>query len=136
MANTLKLLWRYLWAGPNTMLGLAAAAASASLPTLAHGILLCRSNRGFANWFLTRRGYCAITLGHLVLVTSQASPQIMDHEMVHVRQSERWGPLFVPAYLTGMVIARVQGRDPYLDNSFELEARRQDGSSTPQGPVA
>ena len=122
-ANRLAATGHYLWAGPATLLGLAAALASFSLPRIQGRIALSRSNRGFAHWFLTRRGYCAITLGHLVLTTPEASPEILAHEMVHVRQAERWGPLFLPAYLAAMLSARLKGKDPYWDNPFEIEAR-------------
>jgi hypothetical protein len=44
------------------------------------------------------------------------------HERVHVRQVERWGPLFIPAYFTASLIARLRGGDAYLDNCFEREA--------------
>lgn len=136
MLRWVKQLWRYLWASPNTLLGLAAALASLSLPRAAGGIALCQSDRGFARWFLTRRGYCAITLGHLILTTSQASPQLLSHEMVHVGQAERCGPLFLPAYLLAMLVTRLHGRDPYWDNPFEVEARRYGAPSTPPERVA
>jgi hypothetical protein len=68
-------------------------------------------------------GAAAMTLGHVVwgrdrdcLETSRA------HERVHVRQYERWGPLFIPAYLLAGAVARLRGFDPYLDNPFEREA--------------
>jgi hypothetical protein len=44
------------------------------------------------------------------------------HELVHVRQYERWGPLFVPAYLASSAIIWLRGGDPYRDNPFEREA--------------
>jgi len=45
-----------------------------------------------------------------------------DHEMVHVRQYERWGALMGPAYLSCALVLWTQGRRPYLDNPFEREA--------------
>lgn len=119
----LETIARYLWTSPNTLLGLAAAAASLSLPRIHGPIALCYSHRGFAYWFLARRRYCAITLGHLVLMTPEAPEGTLLHEMVHVGQCERWGPLFLPAYLTSMLLARLQGKDPYWENPFEMEAR-------------
>ena len=44
------------------------------------------------------------------------------HERVHVRQCERWGPLFVPAYLGVSLWLMARGRDAYRDNPFEVEA--------------
>jgi hypothetical protein len=41
---------------------------------------------------------------------------------VHVRQYERWGPLFVPAYLLSSLVELLRGRRPYRDNWFEREA--------------
>jgi len=131
MSRWLKKLWRYAWASPNTLLGLAASIASFSLPRAEGSIGLCRSDRGFARWFLSQRGYCAVTFGHLVLMTGQSSLETLAHEMVHVRQAERWGPLFIPAYLAGMLALRLRGRDPYWDHPFEVEARSRCRSSIP-----
>lgn len=116
-------LVRYLWSAPTTLLGLAASFASLTTPRLAGSILLSVSDRGFASWFLTRRGYCALTLGHAVIVTPGAPFDVIDHEMVHVRQAERWGPFFLPAYLAAMIVVRFRGGNPYWDNPFEAEAR-------------
>lgn len=128
--------WRYLWASPTTLLGVAASLASFTVPRPAGPIAVSRSSRGFARWFLTRRGYRAITLGHLVLLTGEAGPEILPHEMVHVRQVERWGPLFLPTYLLAMLAMRLRGRDPYLDNPFEVEARRAGIAPPPTTPGA
>lgn len=65
-----------------------------------------------------------MTLGYVVLLTPDAPPEVMVHERVHIQQAEKWGPLFLPAYLAAMLLARTQGHDPYWDNSFEAEARR------------
>ena len=46
------------------------------------------------------QGPHALTLGHVVLGVSQAAlDDTRAHERVHVAQYERWGPLFLPAYL-------------------------------------
>ena len=44
------------------------------------------------------------------------------HERIHVQQYERWGPLFVPAYLGSSLLQWLRGQDPYLSNWFEREA--------------
>jgi hypothetical protein len=68
-------------------------------------------------------GASAMTLGHVVLARN---PDLLlitrAHERVHVRQCERWGPLFIPAYLTASVWAWLTGRRPYRDNFFERQA--------------
>ena len=45
-----------------------------------------------------------------------------DHEMVHVRQFERWGPLMGPAYLGCSFVLWLMHRRPYRDNPFERQA--------------
>lgn len=68
-------------------------------------------------------GASAMTLGHIVIGRDAACLEsTREHERVHVRQVERWGPLFIPAYLTASVLVRLRGLDPYLDNPFEREA--------------
>ncbi|MAT13814.1 MAG: hypothetical protein CMJ46_00925 [Planctomyces sp.] len=68
----------------------------------------------------------AMAFGHVILGYSEAALDIThDHEMVHVRQAERWGPLLIPAYLSCSIYLKLRGRDPYLDNPFEKEARRE-----------
>ncbi len=69
-------------------------------------------------------GVVAITLGHVILGRDESTLQVLRaHEQVHVRQYERWGPLFVPAYLANSAWQWLRGRHPYLDNRFERQAR-------------
>ncbi len=66
-----------------------------------------------------------MTLGHVVLGLDRSALQISrDHERIHVRQCERWGPLFIPAYLLGSAYAVLRGRHIYRDNPLEREAFR------------
>ena len=48
--------------------------------------------------------------------------QLRRHEHVHVRQYERWGPLFIPAYLLSSLVQLLRGRNPYRENHFERQA--------------
>ena len=70
---------------------------------------------GFGTFFLRRLvplpgGATAITLGHVVLARNPAAhDSTRAHERVHVRQCERWGPLFIPAYLAMALILRIRG---------------------------
>lgn len=67
----------------------------------------------------------AITLGHVVLGACEASLcATRAHEREHVRQYERWGLLFFPAYLLAGFRAWLKGGDPYRDNAFEVAARK------------
>jgi len=68
----------------------------------------------------------ALTLGHVVLGRTAAALDVArSHELVHVRQYERWGPLFIPAYLLCSLVLFIRRRDPYRDNPFEKEAYRE-----------
>lgn len=66
----------------------------------------------------------AITLGHVIIGVDEARlAACRAHERVHVRQYERWGPLFFPLYLGSSLVQLVLRRDPYWDNHFERQAR-------------
>jgi hypothetical protein len=117
----------YLWAGPTTLLGLLMAAAS-----WATGGRLARVSGVLEVWggvslpFLVLANANAMTLGHVVLGRSPALlARTRAHERAHVRQVERWGPLFIPAYLAASVWARLRGDHHYFDNWFEVDAERQ-----------
>jgi hypothetical protein len=83
---------------------------------------------GFAAFFLRRfvplpGGASAMTLGRVVLGRDR---NVLDltraHEHVHVRQADRWGPFWVPAYLLASLVQMLRGLKPYRDNPFEREA--------------
>jgi hypothetical protein len=80
---------------------------------------------GFASWFADKVGFSAMTLGHVILGRDiWCLAFCRDHEQAHVRQVERWGFAFIPAYLVASVIAWRQGGHYYHDNWFERDARR------------
>ncbi len=69
-----------------------------------------------------------MTLGHVVLGLNPSTLEATRaHERVHVRQCERWGPFFLPAYGLASLLAAVRGGDAYRDNRFEREAYDQAG---------
>lgn len=120
---------RYLWASPNTIVGL----AWVLLVCLTGGG--CRIHTGVievqGGWAkpllqhlpMVKNGALAITLGHVVVAQTQAALDVTrNHERVHVKQYERWGPMFTPAYILAGLWQRAQGNDPYRDNPFEVEA--------------
>ena len=128
----------YLWAGPTSLIGLAVAlltVLSGGRVARSHGVLEVWG--GFA-WLLLRCtpiGARALTLGHVVLGRNRASlDRSRAHELAHVRQAERWGPLFLPAYVAASLWAFLRGRRYYRDNWFEQDARRQQTRGAP--PVA
>lgn len=124
-------LIRILWALPNSLFGLL-------LTPLALGRRgRIRLHRGAIEasgpvlaWLLRnavpiRGGARAMTLGHVVLGRDDVCLEdCASHERVHVRQYERWGPLFLPAYSLSSLLALWRGEDPYFGNRFEIEAHR------------
>lgn len=127
MARSARLL-RYLWAAPNTVLGLVLGGVAMLLGATAQrhrGVLeICGGRAGLAVAKLPPAlGFSAMTLGHVILaVDRSALVQLRMHERVHVRQYERWGPLFLPAYLLSSLLQLLRGRNPYRENHFERQA--------------
>jgi len=122
------LILALLWASPYTMLGL-----------LIGVVGLCTGGRvrlrgrtvefyeGGVKWLLQQfffgEGAMALTLGHTILGQTDAALDIArEHEMVHVRQYERWGPFMGPAYLGCSLVLWMMGRRAYRDNPFERQA--------------
>ena len=110
----------YAWAAPWSLVGFVLSLFFRRR-YVTRGIVLAEG----ASW--PRRigwSYRAITFGHVVLAVDELDDETIRHELVHVRQYERWGPLFIPAYLVASVVARLRGRHHYRDNPFEIAARR------------
>ena len=128
------MLW--LWASPATLLGLEAGGIGLLTggAVQRHGRVL-EFHGGFVRWLLERtpngQFVMSMTLGHTILGKTDAALHISrDHELVHVRQYERWGPLFIPAYLLASLYQRLAGRDAYRDNPFEREAYEDDDTGS------
>lgn len=131
MAKSLLVMFRYAWASPTTLIGLLVVALTLATRGRCRSVGgVIETYGGFASWFLSRvvplkHGASAMTLGHVVL---GRDAEVLDrtriHERVHVRQCERWGPLFILAYLLECAWARLRGRDAYYGNRFEVEAYR------------
>jgi hypothetical protein len=128
---TLRAVWLYLWAAPLTLVGLLCAVLALALGATAkrHGGVLeiasgteCTKTKRQA--WLQRCPFVAITLGHVILGRDHSTlAQWRSHEIVHVHQMERWGVFFPLAYLAASGLALLQGKAPYWDNAFEIEAR-------------
>ncbi len=122
------------WASPNTLLG--AAIGTLGLLTGAR----IRVTRGVFEFYgggvraflriWPPGGFAsAMTLGHTILGQDlDALDRCRDHEHVHVRQYERWGPLFLPAYLLCSLVLWIRGRDFYRENPFERQAYEKEGA--------
>jgi hypothetical protein len=124
-----------LWASPCSLLGLAlglpillaggSARRRGRTVEIASSYADCRSDSP-----LRRLPFAAITFGHVILGTSHAElARLRPHERVHVRQYERWGPLFLLAYPAASLAALLRGRCPYRENRFEVEACRDTGAT-------
>ena len=127
-------LAKYIWASPGSILGLLCvpmALAGGGRGDVIDGVLEVYG--GLLTRILEGRipviGSCAaMTLGHVVIGRDRQSLDLTrEHERVHVRQYERWGPFFIPAYLLASLIAWLRRRHPYLDNPFEQAAFREAG---------
>lgn len=67
----------------------------------------------------------AMAIGHVVIAMHDGlSARVLVHELEHVRQAERWGPLFPFAYLASSAWAALRGKDAYWHNRFEVAARK------------
>ena len=124
-------LVRYAWAAPTTMVGILAGAltiGTGGRAQVRRGAV--EFYGGFSRWLAQKWGFRAMTLGHVIIGRDTWCLEFCrDHEQAHVRQVERWGTAFIPAYLLASLVAWWQGKDYYLDNWFELDARRACGES-------
>lgn len=127
MRRTLKLAW----AAPWSIVGLSLAPFFESRRG-ARRALVCEG-AGWAGRLGWR--YRAITFGHVILSVDRLDEATLDHELVHVAQYEKWGPLFVPLYLLASLRALLGGGHFYRGNAFEVAAHRPragDGGRLPE----
>jgi hypothetical protein len=127
---TLRKLAAYLWSSPTTLLGLFflhPTLFTGGRARVVNGVL--EIHGGLTTFFLEKctllpGGASAMTLGHVVLGRDQSSlDRTRAHERIHVSQCETWGPFFLLAYGLASASAFLRGKDAYLDNRFEIEAR-------------
>ncbi len=119
----------YLWALPGSIVGvflMPLALVSGGGVQFVDGVV-----EAYGGWLskLLQRPFwisgpiAAITFGHVVLGCDlKTLKRTRKHERVHVRQYERWGPFFIPAYVLASAWIRYRGGNAYLDNPFEVEA--------------
>jgi hypothetical protein len=124
----LRQAFAFLWASPYTLVGL-----------LIGIVGICTGSRGRfrgrviefygggIKWLIHRlpdgQFVMAFTLGHTVFGPTDAALDVSrDHELVHVRQFETWGPFLGPAYLICSLYCWARGMRAYRDNPFEREA--------------
>lgn len=129
MSNLVRAGWRhrniaaYLWAGLNTMVGLTAGLLIVSFGGRTRVVSGVAEFYGGRLVRLAGNRFAALTLGHVILGRSAADlDALRSHERIHVRQYERWGPFFLPAYAASSLWQVLRGRCAYRDNFFEREA--------------
>jgi hypothetical protein len=109
----------YIWALPNTLIGLALMLYYGSYGWRWHdGALWVQHKRIIPKWAAGQ------TWGWLVYGEGFTGGRFERHELAHVRQQLVLGPLFLLAYPLASVVARVRGGEWYRDNWFEQQARR------------
>jgi hypothetical protein len=118
----------YVWASPNTLLGLLLGVISFQRPRVVGGVLLYdRTPRGFTK-LLPRFRRSAVTFGHVVLSHRPVEGRLMAHELHHVWQYECLGPLYLPVYLLVWVFTG------YRRHPFEMAARLAESGAEPAAP--
>ena len=117
------------WASPLTAVGLALAGLAGRRPRwdADHGCLVVEAMRGPSAVALRAVGADANTIGQVVLSRHARTPVVLlAHEAVHVRQTERLGPLLFPVYV--WLAARYGYRDHPLERAARTGARRAIGT--------
>lgn len=116
------------WAGPLTTVGglLAAAGGARATWDVHRGCWVATGVGGLSGLVLATLGLHANAIGQIVVVrTRGASASLLDHEVVHVRQAERLGPLLPVLY--GWFSARYGYRENPLERGARHGAARRTG---------
>lgn len=113
---------------PVTAFGLLQAAVGARFHSKTpEGVLqFVARPRGPVAWYMRKLGIAAYTLGTVVTYRGADLPadaRLYRHELEHVLQTMRFGPLMPVAYVASSVWQVVRGRRLYRDNAFEVRAR-------------
>lgn len=114
---------RYVWAAPNTILAISVGLLLMGRFRLVDGVI--EIHGPCVKWALQHLPVSALamTIGHAVFGQDAVALDLTRrHEHVHVRQYERWGPLFIAVYLVISLWLYARGRDGYRENPFEIEA--------------
>lgn len=122
-ARSIRRVAAYAWASPCTIAGVTIGLLLGGRFTRVDGVIEIQGPRIAS---VLRRLWVpavALTFGHVVFGQDDVSlHSTRNHERVHVRQYERWGIAFVPAYLGWWIVLSLRGKDGYRDNPFEVEA--------------
>jgi hypothetical protein len=61
----------------------------------------------------------------VIVANARLGDDVLAHELAHVAQHERWGPLYYPAYLVASVLG--YRRNPFERAAVRLAAATLDG---------
>ena len=127
IAKPIRRAAAYAWASPYTITGIAIGLLLGGRFQCVDGVIEIygpRIGRVLRRFWVPA---LAVTFGHVVFGQNESALRLTrNHERVHVRQYERWGIAFVPAYLMCWIVLQIKGKDGYRDNPFEIEAYRVD----------
>ena len=114
----------YVWTSPNTLLGLLLGLLAFQRPRRTEGILVFDSHVRGSTWALRLFRRSAITYGHVVLSSRPVAGSLLVHELHHVGQYERLGPLYIPLYVLIWLFTGYRGH-PFEEAArlAEVEAR-------------
>jgi len=129
MVSLLRILLKticVLWAAPNSIIGLLIGTIGLLTGGRVQWRRGCIEFYGGATTFFLKKTpvrAVAMTLGHTILGQNTTYLEsARDHEHVHVKQYERWGPFFLPAYFWFSFWLWLQKKESYRNNPFEKEA--------------
>ncbi|MFL5767745.1 MAG: hypothetical protein ACJ758_07870, partial [Actinomycetota bacterium] len=89
----------FVWTLPNTLLGLVAGSLTFQWPRVMEGALVFdRGPRGLTS-LMRSFDRTAMTVGYVIVSSEPVEGTLLRHEQHHIRQYDRWGPFFIPAYL-------------------------------------
>ena len=112
-----------LWRSPNEALGrLAGAIVSRSSRRTVRGATILEDPRYDRLFRLVPRHPTAMTFGSTIVARRPLDDPLVAHELTHVEQYHRWGPLYLPLYLLGATWGLIRHRDSYTGNPFEARA--------------
>lgn len=119
-----------IWAFPLTLAGraLARLTGCSLYATLADGVQLYLPGPWFLRVFFDRYSVAAFTWGETIIgATEKDLKYALPHELIHVKQAYRWGILLPILYGLSSLWALVTGKNPYVENYFERQARQESG---------
>jgi Zn-dependent protease len=124
--------WKRGWTFPNTLVGMTTRSIFGRKHFIDRGLGHYEAKPGSPfDRAMRQIGFAAITLGDQVLyVAGGMHKERVLHELEHVAQARRWGPLFFPAYGLASLWSLVRYGSAYRQNRFEQHARDAAGKHT------